>query len=64
MKLFKFIAEASIPGTGCLLESIQSLVKFANERRMIRISIARWLSHINFFLKNTMQESILYIKLS
>jgi hypothetical protein len=53
-----------MPCTRSLFQSIQSLYKTAEMLGTCRINKAWGLTHINLLLKNTMQKSILDIKLS
>jgi hypothetical protein len=57
-------AKTCMPHTRSLLQSIQSLYKAAETLRTCRINKAWGLTHINLLLQNTMQKSILHIKLT
>ena len=48
---------------GGLLEPIQRLLEFANMLREAGINIARWLRHVDSFIKHAMKKSIGNIKL-
>ena len=54
--------QTCVPITGGLLEPIQRLLEFANMREA-GINIARWLRHVDSFVKHVMKKSIGNIQL-
>ena len=52
-----------VPRTGVFLEPIQRLLEFANMLREAGINIARWLRHVDSFIKHAMKKSIGKIQL-
>lgn len=55
--------EARVPGTWCLLKSVNCFVKFAQVIRELRMKKTLWLSHIDHFGNFTVKKSILHVKL-
>lgn len=55
--------ELMIPSTLCLLETIDSFVKFAHIIRMIMVNVSQWLSHENIFRQVALKKGIFNIKL-
>jgi hypothetical protein len=55
--------KASMPGTGHLFKPIEGFDQTTEMLRMSRINKPRRLTHVDLLLKNTMEESILNIKL-
>jgi hypothetical protein len=53
-----------MPGTRCLLETIESLDHTTQMLWLRRINKPRWLTHVHLLLKNNMEESILNIELA
>jgi hypothetical protein len=53
-----------MPGTRCLLETVESLDHTTQMLWLRMINKPRWLTHVHFLLKNTMKESVLNIELA
>jgi len=60
--LFEVVVDGLIPNPWGLLQSIQTLVKFAYPIRMLLISEARWLSNIDFSVDSPIKECCLDIE--
>ena len=50
--------QTCVPSTRGFLEPIQRLLEFANMLREAEINIARWLRHVDSFIKHAMKKSI------
>ena len=55
--------QTCVPSTGGLFETIQRLLEFANMLREAGINIARWLRHVDSFIKHAMKKIIGNIQL-
>ena len=49
--------QTCVPSTGGLLDPIQRLLEFENMLREAGINIARWLRHVDSFIKYAMKKS-------
>lgn len=60
----KSLAKLLKPSPRSLFKTIKELCEFAHKVRSIRINKTNWLTHVNFFLKVTIEKNIINMKLA